>query len=314
MPKLVAFSGIGGYADQLQAMLPGWEIVCDDPGAHVSTAEILYGWPGNAAGIENAAALKWIQVTSAGVDYIPFGLLRERGIYLTTASGVHANSISESIFGIMLGFSRQLFNIHKDQLSKKWNHDYSDKGGLTEIHGKTIGIIGAGTVGRETARLAKAFQMRTLGFRRSGEAASHIDQMYGPGGLHELLRQSDYVVNILPYTKDTDKLIGEKEFAAMKPAAVYINVGRGKTTDTAAVIRALETKQITAAGLDCVDPEPLPPDSPLWSMDNVFIGSHNSGGTDRYAERAIEIFMANLRDYLAGKAPGLNLVDYDLQY
>jgi len=294
--------------------LPGWEIALSPNRADIDKlavgAEILLGWCGKEL-VEKNPSLKWIQLLSAGVDYMPFDILKERGVYLTNASGVHANSISESILGMMLGFSRKLFAIHKNQINGEWTGGIA---GLTEIHGKTIGIIGTGAIGKETARLAKAFNMRTIGMRRSGEPLEYIDVMYGADGLNKLLAESDYVVNIVPATKATINMINDDAFKAMKNTAVYITVGRGNTTDTDAIIRALNSGEIAAAGLDVVEPEPLPSDSPLWKMDNVFIGGHNAGGTDKYMERALEIFLANLEDYLAGRKPGRNLVDMDLQY
>ncbi|MDR2931911.1 MAG: D-2-hydroxyacid dehydrogenase [Oscillospiraceae bacterium] len=319
MRKIIIADNVPKLIEELHSKLPDWEtIVCEDRNRHLpqmKEAEIFIGWGDKIPFVlEYAENLKWIQCMSAGVDSVPFARLRERGIFLTTASGVHANSISETVLGIMMAFSRQLFNIHIDQMNKRWNHDYSDIGGLTEIHDKTIGIVGAGAIGVELARLAKAFNMRTLGCRRSGKDAPHIDKMVDTAGLHTLLAESDYVVNILPGTDETVGLFGDAEFAAMKNTAVYIAVGRGNTTNTDAVVRAMETGAIAGAGLDVVDPEPLPADSPLWGMRNVYIGSHNAGGTDRYMERGLAIFSENLSAYTAGKTPGLNLVDYDLQY
>lgn len=315
MRKIAFTNNFEGYRQAIADKLPGWELVMGsgaDIAANLSDIEILLGWVGSKEALENAHKLKWIQVLSAGVDSVPFSILKERGIMLTTASGVHANPISETILGMMLGFSRRLFSLHEGQLNNIWGGDYS--GGQVEIHGKTLGIIGAGAIGSETAKLAKAFNMRVLGFRRSGGKLENFDKMYGPGELGEMLSQSDYVANILPATKDTIGLIGASEFEAMKNTAVYINVGRGKTTDTSALINALEIGGIAAAGLDVTDPEPLPADSPLWGMKNVLITSHTAGGTDMYMERAMEIFFSNLEDYLAGRALGRNLVDLDLQY
>jgi phosphoglycerate dehydrogenase-like enzyme len=294
--------------------LPGWKILAgEDAPHHLHEAEILYGWDHriDTAALADASALRWIQATSAGVDYMPMEALRAADIWLTTASGVHANSISESILAMMLSFVRQLYILQKRQLRHEWNREIPPQ---TEIHGKTIGILGVGAIGGELARLCKAFGMRVLGFRRSGKPAPFVDHMTGLDGLAALLAECDFVVNILPLTPDTEGLVGTAAFAAMKPTALYFTAGRGRTTDTAALLAALQTGQIAGAGLDVVDPEPLPPTSPLWDMENVFIGGHHAGMTDHYAARSAEIFLANLEDYLAGKAPGRGLVDYGRGY
>jgi len=318
MPKLIYLDENSDYLPALKEKLPGWEIIYGAPAddkaiKHLADAEVYYGWWDSRIGdmLDTAQNLKWIQVISAGVDNIPLEALRDKGVLLTSANGVHANNISETIFGMMLGFARNLFNLHRDQTRKAWRDDRSV---MKEIHGKAIGIIGAGAIGCEVARLAKAFEMRTIGMRRSGGGAPHVDEMLDGAGLHKLLSESDYIVNILPLTPETEGMIGKPEFAAMKPTAYYFTAGRGKTTDQDALIEALRQGKLAGAGLDVTDPEPLPKDSPLWEMENVFIGGHTSGGTDRYQERAMEIFMRNLDDYLTEKIPGCNLVDYKKQY
>jgi phosphoglycerate dehydrogenase-like enzyme len=318
MRKLVIFGDYSPYLPAIRDRLPGWEVAGGD-GAdvlpHLETAEVSFGavipTPEQFARAKN---LKWMQVVSAGAELMPLAGLEARDIWLTTANGVHAFSISESVFGMMLSFSRQLFNIRDRQSKRIWRDNYDHLGGFTEIHGKTLGLIGVGAIGKETARLAKAFGMTVLGYRRTGEQTDYVDEMFGGDTLRDMLSRCDYVVNSLPATPFTEKMIGAAEFAAMRNSAYYITVGRGVTTDTGAIIDAINSGQIRGAGLDVVDPEPLPADSPLWDMPNVFIGSHQSGGTDRYDERAVGIFLSNLEDYLAGKAPGRNLVNYKLGY
>jgi len=182
------------------------------------------------------------------------------------------------------------------------------------MHGETIGIIGVGDIGQETARLAKAFGMRVLGVRRSGEPTEHVDQMYSLEGLPQLLNESDYVVNALPLTEETYHYIGAKQFAQMKCNAFYINIGRGPTTDTEALLQALLSKQIAGAGLDVFEQEPLPADHPLWQMDNVILTPHSSGHTQYYGQRTLDIFLGNLHDYITKGKPTHNLVDLLKQY
>src|SRR5690606_19620281 len=139
-----------------------------------------------------------------------------------------------------------------------------------------------------------------LGMRRSGAPAPYVDEMYGADGLRKLLPHCDYVVSILPATAETKHLFGAAEFRAMKPEAVFVNVGRGSAVDTEALVAALRDGTIAGAGLDVFEQEPLPADHPLWAMDNVIVTPHSAGSTERYAERAVDIFIENLKLYLNG--------------
>ncbi|WP_348635142.1 D-2-hydroxyacid dehydrogenase [Paenibacillus sp. PvP091] len=174
--------------------------------------------------------------------------------------------------------------------------------------------MGVGAIGEETARLAKAFGMNVLGFRRSGKSSPYVDRMYDRHGLDELLAASDYIVVTLPLTKETGHLIGRREFQWMKSSAFFINIGRGATTDTDALINALQEGVIAGAGLDVFEQEPLPESSPLWGMEQVIMTPHNSGSTVYYDERVVELFLHNLRDYVEGREPSLNRVDLEKQY
>jgi phosphoglycerate dehydrogenase-like enzyme len=180
------------------------------------------------------------------------------------------------------------------------------------LAGQTVGIVGLGSIGRAVARLAKAFDMRVLGVRRSGaplECADYeVDGIFGPLDLLNVLAESDYVVLALPLTEETHHLIGELALRAMKPSAYRIHVSRGAVIDEAALVRALKEGEVAGAGLDVFESEPLPPESELWGMDNVIISPHIAGGTPRYMELAVDLFCENLRRYLAGE-PLRNVVD-----
>jgi len=173
-----------------------------------------------------------------------------------------------------------------------------------------------GAVGQEIARLCKAFGMRVIGIRRSDGAASpcpDVDRVYPREQLPELLAESDFVVLALPLTKETQGMIGEKELRVMKPTAFLINVARGAIVDEEALVRALTEKWIAGAGLDVFTREPLPPESPLYAMDNVIFSPHISGDIPDYESRAVEVFCENLRRYLAGE-PFLHEVDREKGY
>ncbi len=305
------------YIEKITEIAPGWEIIHGNDSSewlsHLKDAEIVAGsWNRHVAGecLKEGASLKWFHTWAAGVNNLPLEEFKRRGIILTNSSGVHANPISETILAMMLAFARGLNKYIKAQTEKKWIHTSP----LSEIHGTTVGILGVGAIGEETARLAKAFNMKVLGMRRSGEPSPYVDVMYDQSGINELLRLSDFVVNALPLTDQTRHLIGKEQFSVMKPTAYFINIGRGQTVDTGALIEALKKNRIAGAGLDVFEEEPLPPESPLWDMDNVIITPHSSGTTVYYDQRVMDILIPNLKSYVNGGLPEINMVDFERQY
>ncbi|NHN33019.1 D-2-hydroxyacid dehydrogenase [Paenibacillus agricola] len=304
------------HEKQIRSIAREWELVHGKDEEkwqpHVADAEIIVGWHSSLAKecLQPDTALRWIQNWGAGVDNMPLQGIAEHGVILTTTSGVHPNPISESIFAMMLGLTRKVHIAIRNQLQHKWVR-YNDLG---EVHGKTIAIIGAGSIGLEVAKLSKVFGMTVLGVKRTLSESVYVDRMVTMDGLNEVLSESDYVVVTLPHTAETHHIIGREQFAAMKPNAYYINIGRGGTTDTAALIEALQSGSIAGAGLDVFEVEPLPADNLLWDMENVIITPHNSGVTEYYQERAMQIFLRNLRDYTEGREPQLNRVDFKNQY
>ncbi|TFE26280.1 D-2-hydroxyacid dehydrogenase [Cohnella luojiensis] len=299
---------------RIQETVPDWTVINGDEArdiAHFREAEIVVGWNDLAAdSMVPDSRLRWVQAWGAGVEQMPFDAFRRRGILLTNASGVHAYPISETVFAMMLSFARKLHLSIYNKADKKW----SWTGELDEIHGKALGLVGVGAIGEEIARLARAFGMRVLGVRKSGRDSPYVDAMYDVQGLDEVLGASDYVVVTLPITPETEYMIDRSRFGKMKPTAFFINIGRGRTTDTEALIEALRNGTIAGAGLDVFEQEPLPETSPLWELPNVIVTPHNSGSSVHYGERAVKIFMENLSAYIEGNEPARNRVDLDLQY
>lgn len=253
--------------------------------------------------LERAPKLKWVQLTSAGADRLIDSEL-VRLIIVTTASGIHAIPISEYVIGAMIAFAKGLPRTSRSQIDHKWQAFLP-----TELAGATVAVIGLGAIGERVARLAKALEMRVLAVRRSCDRRTtgvecgqpFVDEMFPPSELHTVLAESDYVVLAVPLTSDTRHMIGEAELAVMKPNAVIVNIARGAVIDQEALIRALKAQRIGGAALDVTDPEPLPPESELWDLENVMITPHISGGTPHYMDRAIELFCDNLRRYVAGE-------------
>jgi phosphoglycerate dehydrogenase-like enzyme len=300
---------------KIQQVAPGWDIIVEDPAAlkedQLLNAEIIMGWNKMVeANVHSSNSLRWLQIFGAGVDGLPLNSFIQKNILLTNASGVHPYPISETIFGMLLSFTRGLHISCRDQLNQKWGNTSV----LGELHGQTIGLLGVGAIGTETAKIAKAFGMTVLGIRRGGKESEWVDQMFNIDGLDKVLAASDYIVNCLPLTNETEHLIGKNQFASMKSTAFYINIGRGRTTDTNALVEAIQLGVIGGAGLDVFEQEPLPADHPLWTLDNVILTPHQAGNTPHYFDRVIEIFVTNLANYVQNKSLSVNFVDLTRQY
>ena len=275
-------------------------------------AEVVYGWihhfPKNLP--ERTSRLKWIQVMSAGVDRLPGEILKSH-VRIATASGLHRTPMGEVVLEMMLMFVKDAPSCLLMKQAREWRR-FRPK----LLRGQTVGILGLGVIGREIARLCKAFGMKVIGVRRSGEPESpfpDVDRVYPRERLPELLAESDFVVLALPLTKETKGMIGEKELRGMKPSAYLINVARGAIVDEGALLRALEEKWIAGAGLDVFIQEPLPPESKFYELPNVIFSPHISGDMPDYELRATEVFCENLRRYLAGE-PFLHEVDKEKEY
>jgi len=302
--------------EQIKEAAPGYTLIMADANnpdpALLSQAEIVLGW---AKGIGDTllsagSPLRWIQAWSAGIERLPLQRFQEQGIILTNASGVHAEPITAVIFGFILIFTRNLHTAIRNQEARRWESDDSE----SELSGKTAVIVGTGAIGSETARIAKAFRMKTVGVSRSGGALPDFDSMYTTDQLQEAVSQGNFIINTLPLTDKTRNLFDKSVFAAFTPGSYYINIGRGATTHTEDLLEALNSGHLAGAGLDVFETEPLPADHPLWGMKQVVITPHCAGVTDRYADRIVAIFTENLASYLAGGSPSRNVVDYSRQY
>jgi phosphoglycerate dehydrogenase-like enzyme len=300
----------------LTGLASDMRLVVTDDQAEVETAlpeaEIVAGHMSPTL-LAKAPNLRWYQQWGAGADW----LLRHpeiagRDFILTNASGVHAIQISEHILAFLLAFARRLPEAVRAQSRHEWQRQGHQD--VFELAGKTLLLVGVGAIGERTACVAAALGMRVLGIRRStGDPVPCVEQICPPECLHDWLPRADFVVLTVPLTPETRKLIGERELRLMKPSACIVNIGRGGTIDEAALIRALSEGWIAGAGLDVFEKEPLPSDSPLWDMPNVIITAHYAGVTPAYNERAMAIFLDNLRRYKAGE-PLRNVVDKHLGY
>jgi len=262
--------------------------------------------------LDRAPALRWLQLTSAGVDrLLTTPVVQSGNVTVTTASGLHAVPISEYILGAIIAFAKGFPGAIQKQHDHLWQPHLP-----RELEGATAGILGLGAIGKRAAELCKGLGMRVLAIRRSAErrmtgaeaGEPAIDELLPRSELHTLLAESDYVVLAVPLTEESRGMIGEAELRAIKPGAVIVNIARGAVIDQPALISALRAGHLGGAALDVTDPEPLPADHELWDVPNVMITPHISGGTPRYMDRAIDIFVENLEKYLAGE-PLRNVVD-----
>jgi len=257
-----------------------------------------------------APNVQWIQATSAGIgQFVARHRYGERmpNTRFTTASGVHSIPLAEFCMMAMLTHFRGLAHLQREQKRHHW-----ERFATTDLTNKTVAIVGLGRIGKEVARLSKAFGMRVIG-AKARENDAQVDAFYPPDRLHEMLGAADVVVLIVPHTPQTEKMIDAPEFAAMKDGVYLINIARGAVVDEPAMIEALQSGKVAGAALDVFAVEPLPVESPLWEMPNVLISPHSASTSNRENERIVDLFCDNLRRFLDGQ-PLRNQLDIARMY
>lgn len=258
--------------------------------------------------LDAAPALQWLHQRGAGIDRIATPRLLASRLLLTNGSGNHAPNIAEHVLGLMLAFARQLPALIHAQRERRWQPPAARS--LFELSGQTLVVVGFGAIGRALAQRAGALGMKVIGVRRSAPATpgDGMARIVAMAELDAVLADADHVAIAAPLTAQTRDLFSTQRFAAMKPGAYLYNVGRGAIVDHAAVLAALRSGRLAGAGLDVTEPEPLPPDSPLWDEPNVIVTAHSSGLTPRSFERYQALLVDNLRRFARGE-PLLNVVD-----
>lgn len=267
-------------------------------------AEIFIGWPDDEQ-LLAMPSLRWVQLPSAGANgYTDRPTLRE-DIQITNSSGVFGVPGAEHAVALLLALTRQLHIHFEQQQSKIWKRNPH----CLEVAGSTVGIIGLGDIGKETAKRVKAFGANVLAVKRTvSECPPYVDRLYTIEQIDTVLAESDFIIMALPLTADTEGFLDAERLSRMKKDAILINVGRGPTVDEPALIQALRDGKLAGAGLDVTDIEPLPQDNPLWGQPNVLITSHSVGVSPRKEERRMELFSQNIKKYLAGESL-INRVD-----
>ena len=275
--------------------------------------------------LEAAGRLRWVQSPTASLEHYMFPALVEHACRLTNMRGIYADVIADHVFGYILCFARNFHLYLRQQLRSHWEAAGGEAGrsgfvlgpssvsGIDRAHrhlpDSTLGIVGLGSIGSEIARRGLAFGMRVLAVDPKQEQAPEgVEALWRPDRLPDLLSASDFVVVAAPHTPETEKLFRRPLFQQMKPDACFINIGRGMIVDLADLTEALQAGEIGGAGLDVFETEPLPPDHPLWKMDNVILTPHVAAATPRIAERHLALLLDNVRRFAGGR-PLRNLVD-----
>jgi len=296
------------YGEILSKRLPQLEICpTSQPGEavdFVEEAEIILTWKIPDGLLKKAKNLKWFASLGAGNEHLVSNPYLPASIPFTKVA-VYGEMMAEYVFAYLLYFSRDLAKYSKDQANKIWDQKRPDR-----LRGKTLGILGLGSIGKEIAKRGKQFGMDVLGLKRTPEPVEAVDQVLGPEDLTKMIRLADYLVVALPLTPVTRHFVGEREIGLLKDGAILFNIGRGKTIDQKALIKHIKTGRIKAV-LDVFEEEPLPPEDELWDLGNVIITPHISG--INLPEEVCEEFVRNYDRWVKGE-PLLGRVDREKGY
>jgi phosphoglycerate dehydrogenase-like enzyme len=279
-------------------------------------ADVIFNWSGALALVREvflmAPKVRWVHSRSAGLDHVLFPELVESPVPLTNGSGVFSPSLGEFALAAILYFAKDFRRMIRNQIAGRW-----EQFDITEITGQTVGIVGYGDIGRAVATRVRAMGMRVLAVKRHAPPASNadslVDQIYSPDQRAEMISRCDYIVVAAPLTPETRGMISQAEFAAMKPSAVVINVGRGPVIDEDAMLKALTEGRIKGAGLDVFTHEPLPDGHPFYRMETVLLSPHCADHTADWLDQAMRFFLENFERFRKGE-PLRNIVDKKLGY
>lgn len=294
--------------------LPNYENL----GRELADTDIFVGFSLRPDQFAMARKLKWVHATAAAVAQLMYPELRASGVVVTNASGIHSIPMGEHIVGALIALARRFPDCFRYQRESHWCQqelwERPEALRPRELRGQTALFIGFGAVGREAARMARLLGLRIWAVTQSGRADTQIAERAFPSpALDEALPHADFVILAPPETPETTKMIGQRQFALMKPSAYLINVARGALVDEAALVRALRQGAIAGAALDVTTEEPLPPENPLWKLDNVFITPHVSAISEHLWERQTDLLIDNLERWFDGREL-VNRVDFARGY
>jgi phosphoglycerate dehydrogenase-like enzyme len=276
----------------------------DHLGDEVADTDIFVGWSLRPEQFKLARKLKWIHSTAAGVGQLMYPELQQSGIAVTNASGIHTVAMAEHVLGFLVALARRFPDALRFQRRRQWAQQDIWDAQLRprELQGQVLLMVGFGAIGRELAKRVKPLGMKIWAVTRSGKGDPDLaDRILPASRLDEVLHEADYVILAAPETPETHHLIGQKQLQQMKPTSFLINVARGSLVDEQALIETLERRAIAGAALDVAEQEPLPPESPLWRLDNVFITPHISAVSEYLWDRQTELLLDNLDRWFSGR-------------
>ena len=277
----------------------------DERASGLADCDVAYTWILNQSELDRAPKLRWLHTSAVAVETLCVRELFERGVVVSNTRGVQAVPIAEHVMAMVLAFAKQLPAVLAYQNQSRWAQNELGGSHLPWLlRGRTLGLIGVGTIGSEIAARAKAFGMRVVAVRRrvASQGLRSIDETFGPEQLGGMLAQCDVLVVAAPLTPYTKGMLGSREFYQLPRGALVVNVGRAKIIDTDALIEALRSGHLGGASLDVFPQEPLPSDHPLWSCPNVILSPHTSGFRDGHWEEVIELFAENIQRFERGDA------------
>jgi phosphoglycerate dehydrogenase-like enzyme len=290
------------YRDRLLAEFPALQFSLFRNAAEItgSLADIdvmmMFGLEIRDHMLTGAPQLKWIQSLATGVDHFLRCPSLKPDVLITSGRGIHGPPMREQVVYMMMAVGRDAARQVEDHQHRIWARRL-----WRTLHGKTAAIVGTGIIGAAIGELLKAFGMHVVGVSRTPRREGGFDEIMPVERLLEAAAQADYLINVLPAAPYNFTLFDAAVFAAMKPSAYYISAGRGQTVDEAALIAALRERRIAGAALDVFETEPLPPDSPLWNLPNVFITPHVGGYIVEYEDFIMPLIVDNMRLFLAGR-------------
>lgn len=317
--KVVAWVDRPDWLAGLQAVAPGVEILLvkslEQAVQEAANAQALLGFC-NEDILSQAPELHWVQVYTSGVERCVVNpSMRNGNKLLTNGQKIGSPAVAEHAIALMMALVRGLDVYHANQLKGSWQRDVGmERGEFMELEGRTVLIVGLGGIGTQTAKRAHGLGMRVIATRGSRrEGPDYVDYVGLASEVNELAKQADVVINTAPLTDRTRGMFDVEFFAAMKPKAYFVSVGRGASTVTDDLVAALNNGEIAGAGLDVTDPEPLPEGHPLWNTPRVIISPHTAGRSDKGRDRLFLLVQENLRRYVAGE-PMLSVVDIERGY
>jgi phosphoglycerate dehydrogenase-like enzyme len=277
----------------------------------IPDTEVFIGWSLRPPQFVAAKRLRWIHSPAAAVHQLMFPELIQSNVVVTNSTGIHGPVVAEHAIMVLLALAKRLPQAMQYQTKKIWSQDklWQERPRPREVADATVAVVGMGGIGREFTARAKALGMRVVAVRENtAKGTDGADAVYSPAEIDSVLPQADYVLLCAPVTPATTGLINAARLNRMKPDAYLMNVGRGPLIDEAALLQALKEKRIAGAALDVFNEEPLPGDSPFWSLDNLLITPHTAAVTERLWERHYRLIAENMKRFLAGE-PLLNQVD-----